>query len=159
MGVVTVTGNAWDHANSPIPAGRHPELWFRPNRAKLAGDALLTATDVRASLDAVSGAFSVQLESGPGVLYRPWMRWLVNPGETDPERWAFGYEEWPFEINPYPFGGPISELVRVELSIYTVYVGLADPPPGYRGWWLHAAPGDPNNVLESGTGELRSVFG
>jgi len=156
---VSVTGNAWSHAGSPIPAERRPELWFRPNRNNLSESALLAAVDVKATLDPGTGRFVAVLESAPAVLYRPWMRWLVNPDERDPERWAFGYAEWPFEINPYPVGGPIDELARVDLSTITVYVGLDAPPEGYRGWWLHAAAGDPDNVTSSGTGELRSVYG
>lgn len=156
---VIVTGNAWTHTGSPISANRQPELWFRPNRHALSGASLLVAVDAQANLDVASGGFSVSLEADPALMYRPWMRWLTNPGENDPERWAWGYAEWPFEFSPYPAGGPIGTLAHVDLSIYTVYVGVDDPPPGFRGWWLHSGPGDPEDDATSGTGELRRVHG
>lgn len=158
MAIVTVTGNAWTHRGEPIPANRKPELWFRPRRESLNGDSLLTATDVRADLNATTGAFQVKLEAGPALLYRPWMRWLTNPHERDTDKWAFGFSEWPFDINPYPIGGDLSHLVKVEPSTLTVLVSLNPPPPGFTGWWLHSGPGDPDDTAQSGTGELRRVY-
>jgi hypothetical protein len=98
----------------------------------------------------------VNLEAAHGVTYTPWLRWLLNPEEQKPEMWAWGYAEWKFTITPYPNGGPIGTLASVDLSIYSVLVSLT-LPPGYKGWWLHAGPGDPDDPETSGTGMLRIV--
>lgn len=158
MALVTVTGNAWDHTGKPIPAEQRPELWFRPRRADVAGDALLAGVEVRADLDTATGAFSVRLEAMPGIEYRPVLRWLIDPSQTT-EKWAYGYAEWPHLIAPYPGGGAIGDLLQPDkLGELVVYVSRTPPPPAFNGLWLHAGIGDPNDVNQSGTGTLRRVI-
>ena len=158
MAIVTVTGNAWDHTGTPIPAEQRPELWFRPRRADVAGDALLAGVEVRAELNTATGAFTVQLEATPGIEYLPVLRWLIDPSQPV-ERWAHGYAEWPKPIVPYPVGGTIGELLPADgVGDLTVYVSLTPPPDKFNGLWLHAGPGDPDDPAESGTGMLRRVI-
>lgn len=110
MPVVTITGNAWTHQGAPIPAAKHPELWFRPKAQAWGSDGLLVAVEAQATLNNSTGAFSVELVSEPGVYYQPVMRWLVN--ETHPtEQWAYEYAEWPFLFTPGE-GGPIGDLIN-----------------------------------------------
>ena len=110
MTTVTITGNAWTHAGTPIPAEMHPELWFRPLANALGADGLLAGVEVQAAL-AADGSFSVQLESELGVYYRPFMRWVTNPSEQDPANWAYRYAEWDFLVVPGE-GGTISDLIN-----------------------------------------------
>ncbi|MCC2030606.1 hypothetical protein [Microbacterium allomyrinae] len=154
MSLVSVTGNVYDHTHTAL-SGRAPRLWFRPNGPNL-GDALLVSTWAQAALDAGTGAFTVWLDNSPGVFYTPVMDWLINPDDPD----GRSFEEWrSLVLFPGPIGGPISQLLATDLTMYTVLVSIADPPVGYRGWWLHSGPGDPDNEAVSGTGELRRVTG
>ena len=155
MALVDVTGNVWDHARRPLSSTLLPRLWFAPVKpTTLAG--LMTGAEVPATLDSVSGAFSVRLEAD-GV-YQPRLDWVAPGQETEPpERRARGYEEWPFTFSPGPGGGPIDQLPSTAVEPERVWVGLT-VPAGFRGWWLQAGPGDPDNPAESGTGELRKVY-
>lgn len=157
MPVVTVTGNAWDHTGGPLPASIVPELWFRPKGAVVTDGALLTPREVKANLDLATGAFTVDLVAGSGVLYTPVLSWLLNPDASTPQEQARGWAEWNFTINPYPNGGPIEQLANTDLTIFTVLVSLDPPPAGYKGWYLNAGPGDPNDPSQSGTGVLEIV--
>lgn len=163
MPLVDVTGYAWDHARAPFFSQNQPELWFRPNQANTLAGALLSRVEVQADLNAGSGAFTVQLEASPGITYTPVLRWLVNPQEPNPEMRAWGYDEWPLVVNPYPNGGQIGDLVGASpLPFGDVLVQLAPPPAGYVGWYLNAPGpgeplGDPDDPASSGTGILEMV--
>lgn len=158
MAVVTVTGNAWDHTGSPIPAANLPELWFRPLDNDVSAGSLLAGVEAKATLSLVTGAFSVQLVAEPWIRYKPVLRWLVNPAEPNPEMWSWGYAEWNWTFNPFPSGGPIGDLGGPDLSIYSVFVSLNTPPPGYRGWWLYSpADGQTMPLDDPLIGELRMV--
>lgn len=158
MALVKVTGNVWDHSRTVFPASLLPRLWFVPSRAS-AYAGLMSRVEVQATLTATTGAFTVWLENAPGVKYRPRLDWLIPGQQTEPaELRARGFDEWPFEFYPGPFGGPISELLQVDLTPWDVLVQLETPPPSFKGWWLHAGPGDPDNPAETGTGDLRRVF-
>lgn len=158
MAVVTVTGNAWDHTGAPIPAALRPELWFRPARNDQSGNALLAGVEAEATLNPTTGAFTVQLVAEPWLRYTPVLRWLINPSEPDPERWAYGYAEWSWTINPFPNGGPVGDLADVDLTVYSVFVSLNAPPPGFKGWWLYSpATGQTMPLDDPLIGELRMV--
>lgn len=158
MATVTVTGNAWDHTGAPIPGALHPELWFRPQGSSVAGDALVAGVEAKAALNLATGAFTVQLVSAPGIRYQPFLRWLINPTEQDPDLWAFKYADWQFWVTPYPIGGPIGNLTDVDLTAFNVLVSLDPPPPGYRGWWLYSpATGQVMPLDDPLIGELRMV--
>lgn len=162
MAKVSVTGNAWDHTGNPLPATLQPELWFRPEGHDISGNALLAGVEAKATLNLNSGAFTVDLMAEPWLRYRPHLRWLLNPNESSPEKWSYGWATWDWTINPYPNGGPIGNLDGPNLDVYSVLVSLAPPPPGYKGWYLNAAgpgnpPGDPDDPLSSGTGILEIV--
>ena len=158
MALVTITGNAWDHSRKPIPADLQPRLFARPLDDRIAG-ALLAGVSSRATLNATTGAFSIDLESD--LDYRMWMDWLL-PGQQD-ERVEFQARdtaEWP--VFNSASGGPIEELPGVPASVSSVLVQLAPPPPGYRGWYLNAPGpgepvGDPDDPASSGTGILEIV--
>ena len=160
--IVIVTGNAWDHTGAPVPAMYMPELWFRPVRNDISGNALLAAVEAKSDLDLTTGAFTVQLVAEPWLRYVPELRWITNPSEPLPQNWAWRYAEWDWTINPYPSGGPIGELASKDLTTYSVLVSLNPPPPGYVGWYLNAPgpgmdPGDPDDPASSGTGILEMV--
>ncbi|VXC30393.1 conserved hypothetical protein [Microbacterium sp. 8M] len=127
MSTVTVTGNAWTHAGQPIPAAMHPELWFRPQASALGSDGLLAAVEVQATL-AADGSFTVELESDAGIFYRPFMRWVTNPSEQDPQNWAYRYAEWEFLVVP-GLGGNISDLIN-NFPPGTIIVALGPPLSG-----------------------------
>lgn len=126
MALVTVTYNAWDHNRQVIPASLQPEVWFRPVKSSLAAG-LMTQREVKGTLDPATGAGSVQLESAPGLVYVPVIRWLTDQSqsnETVPNR-SRGYDEW----DPiYPAnGGPIDQLPGV-VKLNGFYYGFGDPP-------------------------------
>lgn len=158
MAVVTVTGNAWDHTGSPIPANLHPQLWFRPERHDVAAGSLLAGVEAQATLNGATGAFTVQLVAEPWIRYKPVLRWLLNPNEPNMQMWAWGYAEWSWAFNPYPAGGSISDLGGPDLTAYSVFVSLDPPPAGYRGWWLYSpAQGQEMPLDDPLIGELRMV--
>lgn len=161
MPAKTVTGNVRTHLGLAMPAERQLELWFRPNGSNISDGGLAIGVDAKANLNLTTGDFNVSLETAPHILYTPWVRWLVDPGESDPEKWAWGYAEWAWSFSPYPNGGPIDELAGDALSIYSVLVSLTLPPT-YKGWYLNAPgpglpPGDPDDPASSGTGILEIV--
>lgn len=157
MGVVTVTGNAWDHTGAPIPASNFPELWFRPLGHDISAGSLLVGVEAKANLNLATGAFTVDLMAEPWIRYRPVLRWLVNPLEPNPEMWSWGYAEWDWTFNPFPSGGPISDLDVPDLSIFSILVGLTYPP-GYKGWWLYSpAEGEEMPLDDPDIGDLKIV--
>lgn len=110
MALVTITGTVKDHSNVVIHPDQQPELWFRPDGPRIRAG-LLAGVEVKANLTAGTGAFTVPLESdGDEISYVPFLRWLVDPSQTDPEKRAFGYAEMP-RIWP-DTGGPIGDLIR-----------------------------------------------
>ncbi|WP_404475126.1 hypothetical protein [Microbacterium aerolatum] len=158
MATVQVTGNAWDHTGSPIPAELHPQLWFRPERHDVSGANLLAGVEAQATLDTATGAFNVDLVAEPWIRYKSVLRWLLNPHEPNMQMWAWGYAEWSWTFNPYPGGGPISELGVPDLSIHNVFVSLNTPPAGYKGWWLYSpADGQTMPLNDPDIGDLRRV--
>jgi hypothetical protein len=129
----TISGDLWTHEGVPFPADLNPELWFRPERPGVTSGALLAGVEVQATVNWSNGRFTVDLVAYPGIRYQPFMRWLVNPQETDPEKWAFGYAEWPFTIDPNN-GGNIGTLIPVQ-QIGLMWIGPTPPPPGANGSW------------------------
>ncbi|MGI6878843.1 hypothetical protein [Microbacterium sp. gxy059] len=157
--LTTVTGNLYDHTGKAIPAGSRPELFFRPRQSNVVDASALAGVEAQATLNAATGAFTVRLEAHPGVTYRMVARWLTNPEERSPERWGFQYTEWPIEIDPYPIGGSLDDLVAQNATHpLMVLVQLDDPPLDYTGLWLDAAPGDETEPTRSGSGMLRMVY-
>lgn len=132
MPLVTITGNAWDHGQVPIPASRRPELLFRPNGSNV-GVGLLAGVESKAELNPATGYFTVQLFSDVShrIRYTPVLRWLTNPEESDPEKWSYGYAEWPFEIIP-DTGGDITGIINEVVGIGLVYVGPDAPTTARR---------------------------
>lgn len=127
MALVTITGNAWDGDRDPIPAANEPELFFRPLSTSMM-QGLLTDREVPAeAFNLATGAFTVELESVPGLMYIPILRWLKNP--EDPMNRGRGQAEWkPF----YPgTGGPISQLPPV-VQLGGVWYGFGAPPTVLR---------------------------
>lgn len=131
MAQVTITYNVWDHSRDVIPSGIVPEIWFRPVATSYAAG-LMSAREVKGSLDPETGAGSVQLESAPGLTYVPVLRWLSDASQAteDIENRARGYDEWiPF----YPAGGgPIDQLPTVSPHIRGIFYGFGDPPEWVR---------------------------
>lgn len=123
MSLVTITGSAWDGDLDPIPAENEPELFFRPIATSMARG-LLTDREIPAkTFNVATGAFTVQLESQPGLMYIPIMRWLKNP--ESPNNRARGHSEWQMF---YPgTGGDISELDPA-VGIRALLFGFSPPP-------------------------------
>ncbi|WP_242085974.1 hypothetical protein [Microbacterium lacticum] len=126
MALVTITYNAWDHNRQVVPAGLHPRVGFRPLSTRITSG-LVTDREVWGSLDPVTGAGSVQLESVEGVLYVPFMDWLTDPDqETEVSlNRARGYCEWD-PVFPGQ-GGPIKDLPPF-VRLGGVWYGLGAPP-------------------------------
>lgn len=122
MTQVTITGNAWDGDLDPIPAVNEPELFFRPLATSKARG-LLTDREIPAeTFNVATGAFTARLESSPGLLYIPILRWLKNP--EDPMNRARGKTEWDAFFPGA--GGPISELDPA-VGIRGLLFGFGDP--------------------------------
>lgn len=128
MVLVTVTGNAWDMSRQAFPAGVLPELWFCPERAGVTS-ALFADVEVKANLTLSTGAFSVALESIPGVAYVPILRTVRNPQEPQPERRSLDEHRWP-AIFPGS-GGNIGALMPFA-PINGITFGDGPPPASYR---------------------------
>lgn len=125
--LVSITGNAWDHQGQPIPAFRHPELWFEPQASTVSHQgALLARVEAKATLNSATGAFTVDLESEPNIFYRPVMTWFRDTTSPDPEMWSRGRLEWPFLVAPGD-GGRIDELIN-EFPPGAIIAALAPPP-------------------------------
>ena len=126
MALVTITGNVWDAGNTPIPASQEPRLWAKP-KGEYIGEGLSTATEVQATLNAATGAFTIDVESVPGLFYDFELDWLI-PGQEDepPERRARGFAQW---LSIYPgAGGHISGL-GPWAGLLGVLFGFGPPPP------------------------------
>lgn len=128
MAKVTITGSVWDGDLDPIPAANEPELFFRPlSTSRDRG--LLTDREVFADIPNLgTGAFTVQLESQPGLMYVPILRWLKNP--EDPNNRARGQAEWE-PIFPGA-GGPIDQLPSDGNALSGVWHGFGDPPEVFK---------------------------
>ncbi|KRD51971.1 hypothetical protein [Microbacterium sp. Root280D1] len=125
MTLVTITYNAWDANRGKIPAADKPEIWFRPLTTSVE-NGLITDREVKGTLDYSTGAGQVQLESAPGLLYVPFLRWLSNPLLDEPGNRAFEYAEWsPFHPAN---GGPIDELPGIVPAFGAFFYGFGDPP-------------------------------
>lgn len=131
MALVTVTYNAWDHARDVIPSSLQPEVWFRPVGTSYAAG-LMSSREVKGSIDPVTGAGSVQLESVLGITYTPVLKWLADPSQESEavQNRARGYDEWtPF----YPgAGGPIDQLPPVSPHVSGIFYGFGNPPEWVR---------------------------
>lgn len=123
MGLVTITGNVWDHSRDPIPEAQQPRLWFRPNRSRV-GAGLQAGVETQATLTASTGAFTVELESFPDTTYTPVLDYLIS-GSTDPDVRARGYIEFP-PIFPGT-GGDISSLGAF-VGVNGIIFGFGPPP-------------------------------
>lgn len=153
--VVTVTGTLTSFGGVAIPAGLRPELWFVPTGTGRRGGQLLTAEHVRATL--TGAAWSAQLEVTAGVVpprkYRPLVKHFREDGKFAAEYFV------DFEF-PVPFGGgDISTFPDVELGPWTILTQLEDPEPsGYKGYWRHGGPGDPDAGAPTGSGNVYLIY-
>lgn len=132
MALVTITGNAWDHSRKPIPADLRPRLFARPLDDRIAGS-LLAGVSSRVTLNATTGAFSIQVESD--LDYRMWMDWLL-PGQQD-ERVEFQARhmaEWP--VFNSAGGGTIGSLLPPKQSGVIVAELGAPPASAQRMVWI-----------------------
>lgn len=129
MSLVTVTYRAWDHNNQKIPASALPRVGFRPLSTSPT-NGLLTDREVWGTLEA-DGTGQVKLESAPGILYQPFMDWVISDADEEPTNRARETCEWdPF----YPGqGGPIDELPGVVPKFGAFFYGLGDPPQFLKG--------------------------
>ena len=157
MALVTVTGNVHDNGGAVIPASLIPELWFRPKEPTISPGGLLVGVEVKAQLNMISGAFTVTLEST--ATYVAFLRWVLNPSESVPERRAWGYARWGKEISP-GLGGDIGTLPSAGPDALYYFGPLSDPPPpGFRGWWeVQAEPGREDSD-DPFIGDVRRVYG
>lgn len=131
MAIRTVTYNAWDHNRQVVPANLQPRVGFRPIATSLA-NGMLNDREIWGSLNASTGAGSVQLESLPGIAYVPFMEWLVDESQATEavQNRVKGYCEWkPFHPAN---GGPIDELPDMLPTFGGFYYGLGDPPTFLR---------------------------
>lgn len=126
MALVTVTYNAWDHNREVVPAELHPRVGFRPVGTSLAAG-LMTSREVWGSLNPTTGAGAVEIESSPGLVYVPFMDWLVDrtqEAETVENR-ARAYCEWK-PVFP-GVGGPI-ETLDPAVGFRGILYGFGSPP-------------------------------
>ena len=127
MALVSITGNAWDHGRRVVPAVWKPRLWVRPVGDRVAAG-LMVGSSVQATLDPVSGAFSVEVEGG--LDYVMWMDWLIPGMELEPpsDR-ARGFAEWP-RFNAAS-GGSVESLPTRGVSWRGVVFGYGPPDASY----------------------------
>lgn len=123
MSLVTITGNAWDVNLIPIPAAAEPEVFLRPIATSTARGLLTDREIAPKTFTVATGAFVFDVESAPGLMYVPILRWLKSP--EDPRNRARGETEWDafFPGN----GGPISALDPA-IGIRALLFGFGPPP-------------------------------
>lgn len=126
----TITYNAWDHNEQVVPANLKPRVGFRPLATSLA-NGMMTHREVWGSLDPATGAGTVTLEYQPGILYVPFMDWLLDPSmeSEQVQNRARRQCEWA-AISPSR-NGPIDELPEV-VQMRGFYYGFGDPPEFLR---------------------------
>ena len=134
MPLVTITGYSRDHGLKSIPASAKPELWFRPNRGNSSANGLLLGVETKAEwVNIDTGQFTVDLfsDGSTDIWYTPVERWLCNPEEPKPEKWSYGYFEWPHRVYP-DLGGSISDLIDIVPGVGLVYVSDSAPDSSKR---------------------------
>ena len=126
----TITYNVWDHNQGKIPAELQPRIGFRPIATSMV-NGLMTDREVWGTLDLSTGAGQVTLEYAPGILYVPFVDWLVSPDQAaeQVQNRARGMSEW--DPNQPTTSGPIDELPDV-VQMRGFYYGLGDPPSFLR---------------------------
>jgi len=130
MPLVTVTYKAWDHNRKIIPSAQQPRVGFKPLASDIAAAGLLTDREVFGTLDPNTGEGSVQLESEQGIMYQPFMDWLIDDNASAPSNQAREYSEWD-PIFPGQ-GGPIDQLPSDATALSGVWFGYGDPPDVLR---------------------------
>lgn len=128
MTLVTVTYKAWDHNRKVIPASAQPRVGFRP-LATSRETGLMTDRENWGTLDPATGVGEVKLESFPGVLYVPFMDWVIDDTDADPANRAREYCEWE-PIYPGD-GGPLEQLPDV-VKLSGIWYGFGSPPDVIR---------------------------
>ena len=126
MALVTVTYNAWDHNRQVVPASLKPRVGFRPVGTSLAGG-MMTDREVWGTLNVSTGAGSAPLESAPGLMFVPFMDWLMDPTQADEavENRARAYCEW----KPiYPGKGGAISTLSPAVGLSGIIVGFGPPP-------------------------------
>lgn len=157
MSLVPVTGWLSRFSRQAIPASMQPELAFRPSHAAQSGGHLMISEPVIATLT-TAGAFTAQLEETDavgieGFHYIPEVTYYRDgkPVQTD----SF----WRTPIFVPPGGGDIETFPGTELGAAAMLVQLEDPEPsGYKGYWRHAAPGDPDDGTRTGTSNVYLIY-
>ena len=135
MVAVDVTGRLVAPDGKPYPAARRPKLGFRPLAHTAGSGSLVPAVETYAVVDPLTGMFLAQLESIPGLRYRPFVQWVLNPGEPDPALWAMGSAEWDFDFHPGG-GGAIDVLANL-VPVASIAAQLTPPPVSATGMvWI-----------------------
>ena len=153
MPYVEISGNVRDHGGKIVPVNLQPELWFRPNAPVIIGGSagMLLGVEAKADLTAATGAYTVQLFSGPGISYTPVYSWLSDPSQADQqiENRARGYMEFP-TIWPGQ-GGPIGSLPQDPIQVNGWFIGHG-PPPDYLAGALYL------NISGSASGGAATIY-
>lgn len=147
MALVTVTYRAWDHNREVVPSSAQPRVGFRPlSPSQTAG--LMTDGEIWGTLDPVTGVGSAQVESAAGLLYQPFMDWLIDDDEDAPTNRAREFCEWePFSPGN---GGPIEELVALR-TYGPLVAALGKPVPGTTDTvWIDLTDQTPDGALVYG---------
>lgn len=143
-----------DLSDFGLQALSRPTVLFTPTGPGVKAGKLLSTTPVPAIV-ASSGAFMVDLEPTDGVV--PEVFYTVSIEHLQPGGQFTHFDLVGLQFHVSVAGGRIGELPGVPLSPYFVLVSLDPPPPGYKGWYLNAGVGSPDNPAESGTGILEMV--
>lgn len=139
MALVTITGNAWDHGVTVLPANLQQRLWFVPNGGHIVlGAGALDGQPVAVDFNRANGAFTVQVWStnSDDLWYTLRTDWLPPGQETEPtaER-SRSFFEWPQRIFPGE-GGALGDLVSQTVGRGIVYCA-PDAPNVFRQNQLH----------------------
>lgn len=127
MPKVTLTGNAYAGNGRVIPAANRPELWFQPIEDKQSASVLVTGVESKATLNTSTGAFTVEVFSAPGLMYLPYITWVVNPVDAE-EKWSRRRAYW--EPLLPGSGGAIGALMPLA-KFNGVVTGFGPPGPEY----------------------------
>lgn len=134
---VAVNGTLTDIGGNPFPAGMRPVLEMVPSRGFRRGGLLVSRKPIKMSLSGASWNGQLEPTDGiDGLYYTPRFRVFDADGNF---AWM---EVLPVEIRVPPGGGSLGTFPNTEMSPSSTWVSAANPPAGFKGWWLHPITGD-----------------
>lgn len=147
MALVPITGFLRNAGGTPIPQARDPRVFLIPLEESIEAG-LADASPVRATItNYATGAWTVRVQSLPGLRYKVVSDYLVDTAPT--ARTRRKRYEWP-QTFLAGNGGPVEELV--DLTSYgPIVAALGAPRPGTTGVvWINLLDQNADGALVLG---------